>query len=189
VRISRIRLSDWLFPQSGFQPFRQEAAHSQSHLTNSVRVYYCHLFGNVDFNWQRQGFGCKGWVLQPVFQNVPKGICQKVGEAHLPRGLIVCNALQQQFQRQSLPAVEGIAIEAQQVPQSVVGGKPFVQKFPGSERAPTLPELREIQQRLTALGFDTGGTDGRVGNDTMKAVQDFQRKIGPGFSPRRMRST
>jgi hypothetical protein len=60
----------------------------------------------------------------------------------------------------------------------VVGGKPFVQKFPGSERAPTLAELQEIQQRLTALGFDTGGTDGRVGNDTMKAVQNFQRKTG-----------
>ena len=28
------------------------------------------------------------------------------------------------------------------------------------------------------LGFDTGGTDGRVGNDTMQAVQNFQRKIG-----------
>jgi lytic murein transglycosylase len=60
----------------------------------------------------------------------------------------------------------------------VVGGKPFVQKFPGSERAPTVAELQEIQQRLTALGFDTGGTDGRVGNDTMKAVRDFQRKTG-----------
>ena len=60
----------------------------------------------------------------------------------------------------------------------VIGGKPFVQKFPDSERAPTLAEVQEIQQRLTALGFDTGGTDGRVGNDTMKAVQDFQRKIG-----------
>jgi len=60
----------------------------------------------------------------------------------------------------------------------VVGGGPFVQKFPGSERAPTLAEVQEIQQRLTKLGFDTGGTDGRVGNDTMKAAQDFQRKIG-----------
>jgi membrane-bound lytic murein transglycosylase B len=59
----------------------------------------------------------------------------------------------------------------------VVGGGPFVQKFPGSERAPTLAEVQEIQRRLTALGFDTGGTDGRVGNDTMKAVRDFQRKI------------
>ena len=60
----------------------------------------------------------------------------------------------------------------------VVGGEPFVQKFPGSERAPTLAEVQEIQQRLTKLGFDTGGTDGRVGNDTMQAVHDFQRKIG-----------
>jgi lytic murein transglycosylase len=60
----------------------------------------------------------------------------------------------------------------------VMGGEPFVQKFPGSERAPTLAEVQEIQRRLTALGFDTGGTDGRVGNDTMLAVRNFQKKIG-----------
>ena len=54
----------------------------------------------------------------------------------------------------------------------------FVQKFPGGERTPTLEELQEIQRRLTALGFDTGGTDGRVGRDTMVAVQAFQRKTG-----------
>ncbi len=60
----------------------------------------------------------------------------------------------------------------------VVGGEPLVQKFPGSERAPTLAEVQEIQRRLTALGYDTGGTDGRVGNDTMTAVQNFQRKVG-----------
>jgi membrane-bound lytic murein transglycosylase B len=59
-----------------------------------------------------------------------------------------------------------------------VGGKPFVQAFPDSERAPTLAEVEEIQRRLTALGYDTGGTDGRVGNDTMLAVQRYQRKIG-----------
>src|SRR5256884_635577 len=60
----------------------------------------------------------------------------------------------------------------------VVGGEPLVQKFPGSERAPTLAEVQEIQRRLTALGYDTGGTDGRIGNDTMSAVVHFQRKIG-----------
>jgi hypothetical protein len=59
-----------------------------------------------------------------------------------------------------------------------VGGAPFVQKFPGSERAPTLAEVEEIQRRLTALGYDTGGVDGRVGNDTMLAVQSYQRKVG-----------
>ena len=35
-----------------------------------------------------------------------------------------------------------------------------------------------MQTRLTKAGFDTGGTDGRVGNDTMKAVKDFQTKMG-----------
>jgi lytic murein transglycosylase len=59
-----------------------------------------------------------------------------------------------------------------------VGGGPFVQKFPNSEPAPTLAEVQEIQRRLTALGFNTGGADGRLGNDTMLAVRDFQRKIG-----------
>jgi membrane-bound lytic murein transglycosylase B len=54
----------------------------------------------------------------------------------------------------------------------------FVQKFPGGERVLTLEELQEIQRRLTALGFDTGGTDGRIGHDTMVAVQAFQRKAG-----------
>jgi lytic murein transglycosylase len=60
----------------------------------------------------------------------------------------------------------------------ILGGGPFVQAFPGSERTPTLAEVQEIQRRLTASGFDTGGTDGRVGNDTMRAVRAFQRKVG-----------
>jgi lytic murein transglycosylase len=60
----------------------------------------------------------------------------------------------------------------------VVGGGPFVQAFPGGERTPTLAEVQEIQQRLTALGFNTSGTDGRVGNATMIAVRNFQRKVG-----------
>jgi membrane-bound lytic murein transglycosylase B len=59
-----------------------------------------------------------------------------------------------------------------------VGGGPFVHKFPGSEPAPTLAEVQEIQRRLTALGYDTGGIDGRIGNDTMLAAQNYQRKIG-----------
>jgi len=58
------------------------------------------------------------------------------------------------------------------------GAGPFVQQFPGGERAPTLAEVQEIQRRLTALGFDTHGADGRVGNDTMVAVRAFQRKAG-----------
>ncbi|TDT99377.1 lytic murein transglycosylase [Azorhizobium sp. AG788] len=60
----------------------------------------------------------------------------------------------------------------------VMGGEPFRTPWPGGERTLTLAELQEIQQRLTRLGFDTGGTDGRVGNDTMRAVKAFQQRAG-----------
>jgi peptidoglycan lytic transglycosylase B len=58
------------------------------------------------------------------------------------------------------------------------GESEFVRPFPGGERTPTLAEVQEIQQRLTALGFDTDGTDGRVGRETMIAVRAFQKKAG-----------
>ena len=58
------------------------------------------------------------------------------------------------------------------------GDGPFVQPFPGGERILKLPEVQEIQRRLTESGFDTGGTDGRVGRDTMLAVRNFQTKTG-----------
>jgi len=60
----------------------------------------------------------------------------------------------------------------------ILGAPPFIQPFPGSERILTLAEVQEVQTRLTRAGFDTGGTDGRVGNDTMKAVKDYQTKMG-----------
>jgi lytic murein transglycosylase len=59
-----------------------------------------------------------------------------------------------------------------------VGRPPFVQQFPDSEPPPTLAEVQELQRRLTALGFDTGGADGRVGNATSLAVLNYQRKFG-----------
>jgi lytic murein transglycosylase len=58
------------------------------------------------------------------------------------------------------------------------GDGPLQQQFPGGERAPTVAELQELQRRLTALGYDPGGTDGRVGSSTMRAVQKFQQRVG-----------
>src|ERR1700732_957906 len=60
----------------------------------------------------------------------------------------------------------------------ILGAPPFIQPFPGSERALTLAEVQEMQTRLTKAGFDTGGTDGRVGNDTMQAGRGYQGKTG-----------
>ena len=60
----------------------------------------------------------------------------------------------------------------------IAGAGPFVQGFPGGERLPTLAEVQEIQRRLTALGYDTQGTDGRAGRDTLRAAAAFQKRVG-----------
>jgi membrane-bound lytic murein transglycosylase B len=60
----------------------------------------------------------------------------------------------------------------------IAGGGPFVQQFPGGERLPTLAEVQELQRRLTAAGYDTGGADGRAGLDTVRAARAFQTKVG-----------
>jgi lytic murein transglycosylase len=60
----------------------------------------------------------------------------------------------------------------------ILGAPEFRQRFPDSERVMTLSEVQELQTRLTRAGFDTGGNDGRVGNDTMQAVRDYQNKMG-----------
>ena len=68
----------------------------------------------------------------------------------------------------------------------ILGAPPFIQPFPGSERALTLAEVQEMQTRLTKAGFDTGGTDGRVGNDTMAAVPRLPDQ-GGDIARRRLR--
>ena len=60
----------------------------------------------------------------------------------------------------------------------IAGAGPFVQSFPGGERLPTLAEVQEIQRRLTALGFDTEGADGRAGLSTLRAAKAFEEKVG-----------
>jgi membrane-bound lytic murein transglycosylase B len=60
----------------------------------------------------------------------------------------------------------------------ILGAPPFITPFPGSERILTLAEVQEMQTRLTRAGFNTGGTDGRIGNDSMKAIRDFQIRAG-----------
>jgi hypothetical protein len=58
------------------------------------------------------------------------------------------------------------------------GGGPLTRQFPGGERAPTLAEVQEIQQRLTEAGFDAGPPNGRIGRETTRAILAYQRKHG-----------
>ena len=54
----------------------------------------------------------------------------------------------------------------------------FIHPWPVDEKPLTLTETQELQQRLTALGFDTGGSDGRFGDKTQGAIQAWQKSIG-----------
>lgn len=58
------------------------------------------------------------------------------------------------------------------------GGGAFHHRWPTDERALSTAETQEMQERLTALGFDTGGTDGRVGEKTQSALQAWQKSVG-----------
>ena len=41
-----------------------------------------------------------------------------------------------------------------------------------------MPEIKKLQQDLLDAGFDPNGVDGKYGNGTFKAVQDFQKSKG-----------
>ncbi|MEQ8747441.1 lytic murein transglycosylase [Pyruvatibacter sp.] len=49
--------------------------------------------------------------------------------------------------------------------------------WPEDERPLTLDEAREMQTRLTAIGFDTGGVDGIIGPMSRRAIRGFQAQL------------
>lgn len=60
----------------------------------------------------------------------------------------------------------------------IAGGGPIRAAWPREDRALVFTERRELQERLTGAGFDTGGVDGRIGPNTIAAVRAFQRASG-----------
>jgi len=58
------------------------------------------------------------------------------------------------------------------------GKGPIVAPWPRTSRPLTEPERIELQRRLTAAGYDTGGVDGLIGSQTMSAIGAFQRARG-----------
>ena len=60
----------------------------------------------------------------------------------------------------------------------LAGGSPIRGRFPPDARGMTIADRRALQRRLTAAGFDTGGTDGVIGPDTRAAISAYQRSVG-----------
>ena len=99
---------------------RQEETHGTTHLMHGIGIYHRELLGDVDFDRQRESFGREGRILRSVRQNATESIGQKIEKVDLLTELVIRNPLQEQRQRQpltSLPAIEWIAIEAEQMLQ------------------------------------------------------------------------
>lgn len=59
----------------------------------------------------------------------------------------------------------------------IAGGPPIKSGWPLSDRALTLPEREELQERLTKAGFETK-VDGRIGPLTINSVRSYQLREG-----------
>ncbi len=69
------------------------------------------------------------------------------------------------------------------------GGGPISASWPRGDRALSFAERKELQQRLTAAGFDTRKIDGRIGPLTINAVRAYQQSQGlvpDGYAPPRL---
>lgn len=58
------------------------------------------------------------------------------------------------------------------------GGAPFVGSWPDVSYNLSFEERVELQERLTAAGYETGGSDGRFGARTYEAIIAFQKSAG-----------
>ena len=56
------------------------------------------------------------------------------------------------------------------------GGQKFVTPWPIDNKPLTTAQRKELQQKLTDLGFDTGGVDGLLGRASREAIRRYQRK-------------
>ena len=69
----------------------------------------------------------------------------------------------------------------------IMGGDPWSQpNSPAASARRRWPRSRKSSAGSPQLGFDTGGTDGRVGNGTMRAVRELPAQDPDGSRPTAM---
>ncbi len=62
--------------------------------------------------------------------------------------------------------------------ERILGAPPLNLSWPEDDRPLGRTERKTLQERLTALGFDTDGVDGILGPNSRKAIRNFQRSRG-----------
>ncbi len=73
---------------------------------------------------------------------------------------------------------ESYAIGVWHLSDRLIGRPPIQTAFPPDATGLSKADRQELQRRLTARGYDTGGTDGVVGSNTQAAISAFQRASG-----------
>ncbi|APX12105.1 lytic murein transglycosylase [Tateyamaria omphalii] len=76
---------------------------------------------------------------------------------------------------------DSYAIGVGHLADRIAGGGPLRGSFPPDQFGLTKDDRITLQQRLTARGFDTGGADGVIGNNTRAAISAYQ--ANQGLSP------
>ena len=70
------------------------------------------------------------------------------------------------------------ALAVSHLADRIEGGPAFAAAWPRGDRMLSRSETQELQRRLTALGYDTGGVDGIVGPNSRAAIRRFQAAQG-----------
>ena len=73
---------------------------------------------------------------------------------------------------------DSYAIGVGHLADRIAGGGPLRGSFPPDRYGLTKDDRISLQQRLTARGFDTGGSDGVIGPNSQSAISDYQRSVG-----------
>jgi membrane-bound lytic murein transglycosylase B len=75
-------------------------------------------------------------------------------------------------------AADAYVIGVGHLADRIRGGPAIRSEWPRDLRALARDERVEMQERLTAAGYDTQGIDGRIGPNTIAAIRGFQRSVG-----------
>lgn len=79
---------------------------------------------------------------------------------------------------------ENYALGVGYLSDRLAGGGPLRGRFPPDDNGLTIDDRKEIQRRLTARGYDTGGADGVMGKKSEAAIRDWQAAQGVAVTGR-----
>ncbi|MEO0666117.1 MAG: peptidoglycan-binding protein, partial [Pseudomonadota bacterium] len=75
-------------------------------------------------------------------------------------------------------AADAYVLAVGQLARRIAGSGPIQSAWPVGARPLNAIEISELQRRLTAEGFDTEGADGLIGQNTIRAIRNYQRARG-----------